>query len=330
MKTQNFVLLLIFNKNHPFKDKIPLFKGNYVSHMDHNNFVSVIINPESGARLPNRYKDFIQDYFKSQSQDAVIHETLDHSDALAFIQSEKERNSRFFVTVGGDGTINTVASQLIDTEAVLMVVPTGSGNGLARHLGIPIQFKRSIQLFEHHEVKRIDCGVMNDIPFFCTAGLGFDAEVAHRFAQKGRRGLTTYIETLIQEYWKYKPQEFVIEFEEQVLRPTSFLITFANSAQYGNNAFISPDAKIDDGFLDMCLISEFPQNLGPLLGLKVITRRISTSSHYEMVRLKEAVVKRSAPGWAHFDGEPVYLPETLKFKVLPSVLNVCVPVANSR
>ena len=292
--------------------------------------ISIIINPGSGSRLPHRQKHAIRDYFNALGQAPGIHETVERSDVQEFIRSEWERGSRFFVVAGGDGTINTVASRLIGSEALLMILPTGSGNGLARHLGIPTQLKKALHVYEDYKVKQIDCGFMNDIPFFCTAGVGFDAEVAHRFAQKGRRGLATYLETLIQEYWKYKPQEFTIEYSGHILKPRSFLITFANSAQYGNNAFISPDAQIDDGLLDMCLISEFPQNLGPILGLKVITRKISSSSHYEMVRLKEAIVRRHRSGWAHFDGEPVHLAETLRFRVLPSALKICIPANSGR
>ncbi len=284
----------------------------------------MVFNPGAGKKSALRYRKQIEKGLQSFYSSVIIHDTENQDDTKLFIDKRLNEGIEMFVAVGGDGTVNTVGSQLMQSGAIMGIIPLGSGNGLARHLGIPLNINKAIKLLGDSGIKKIDCGFMNDIPFFCTAGVGFDAKVAHEFSRKKNRGTQVYLEVLLQEYWKFRPQEYEIQFEKQTIKITSFLVTFANAAQWGANAYISPDAEINDGLLDMCLISEFPQIFGPLLGFQVLTRIINISNNYEMVRIKEAGIKRKTPGWAHYDGEPVFLPEKLVFRVVPGALNVCV------
>jgi YegS/Rv2252/BmrU family lipid kinase len=291
-----------------------------------NEHISVIINPVAGkgfssGKMKELKKSLEKNYFRSD-----IHYTCKSPiDTEKFVKSELCSGSRHFLAVGGDGTVNMVARHLVHENASLGILPIGSGNGLARQLHIPLKFSKALDLINYHNIIEIDYGLINNTVFFCTAGLGFDAEIAYSFSQHKNRGLTTYLELILREIIKYKPQEYFVKYKDQTISAKAFMITFANAGQFGNNAYISPEAKIDDGFLDMCILSPFPRVLIPVLGMKVLTRQIDRSKYYKMIRLREAVLTRPAHELAHVDGEPIMMPETVKIKVVPSGLKVWAP-----
>ncbi len=288
--------------------------------------ISIIINPVSGNGFSEKQDHLLKSYLDNNNYESNIFLTTKDKDSTEeFILQQLNRGCRKFMVVGGDGTVNTVGKYLAQTGAAMGVLPNGSGNGLARHLQIPVRLADSISLIDEHRVIDIDYGMVNDIPFFCTAGIGFDAKIAHVFSSQTVRGFKKYLEIVLKEFTKYKSEDFVIQFDGKELKTSSFLITFANAGQFGNNAFISPDAKIDDGLLDLCIISPFPHIFAPLVGAQVISKTINISNYYEMIRVKEAVIKRTKPGWVHYDGEPVRMPEELSFKSIPSGLKVLQP-----
>lgn len=288
--------------------------------------ISIIINPVSGNGFSEKQDSILKTYLDKNNYESKIFLTTKSKDSTKdFIVEQMENGCRNFMVVGGDGTVNTVGKYLAHTDAAMGVLPNGSGNGLARHLQIPVRLADSISLIDEHKIIDIDYGTVNDIPFFCTAGIGFDAEIAHVFSNQTVRGFKKYLEIVLKEFTKYKSEDFIIEFDGKELKTSSFLITFANAGQFGNNAFISPDAKIDDGLLDLCIISPFPHIFAPLVGAQVISKTINISNYYEMIRVKEAVIKRDKPGWVHFDGEPVKMPEEVRFKSIPAGLKVMQP-----
>jgi len=291
--------------------------------------VSIIINPISGNGFSKRKEQLLKTYLSDNHYESDICFTeKSEGSTKIFIQRQLEKACTNFLVVGGDGTVNTVGKFLAGTEGALGVIPNGSGNGLARHLQIPTKFSESISLIDNHRVIDMDYGTVNGIPFFCTAGIGFDAEVAHIFSRQTVRGFKTYLEIILKEFARYKPEKFTIQFDGKEIRTSSFLMTFANAGQFGNNVFISPDAKIDDGLLDFCLISPFPQILAPLVGAQAMSKTINSSHFYEMTRVVEAKIIREKSGWVHFDGEPVNLPKEVEFKAIPAGIKIMQPTEN--
>jgi diacylglycerol kinase (ATP) len=160
--------------------------------------------------------------------------------------------------VGGDGTVNEVGRALVHSEAVLAIIPVGSGNGLARHLGIPVGLKKGIKALNHAYPIVIDTGKINDKIFLGVAGIGFDAHIAHKFALFGKRGFFSYCQVASREFSLYAPQSYFITIDGKQITKKAFILTFANSSQYGNNFLIAPKARVSDGYLDLVIIDDIP------------------------------------------------------------------------
>src|SRR5208283_3527302 len=144
------------------------------------------------------------------------------------------------VAVGGDGTVNEVAKALVDTPTVLGIIPSGSGNGLARFLKIPMRIEDSVYLQNVGKILSIDYGRINNEPFFCTCGVGFDAHIGNKFAKSANRGFFSYVKETYHAYFHYKPLKYTIKIDGEKIKTRAFLITVANAGQYGNDAYISP------------------------------------------------------------------------------------------
>lgn len=215
------------------------------------------------------------------------------------------------IAVGGDGTVNEVARGLMGSETALGIVPIGSGNGLARHLKIPLKMDKAIQFAISQPSKLMDVCFLNEIPFFCTAGVGFDAQVAHEFAKQESRGLKTYARMALKSFRTYKCENY---FFNNQFDKTAFAITFANATQYGNNALISPKSKIDDGQIEMVILKPFPFGAAPIIGVRLFRGTLPNSRYIEM-QSGEAFSLRSSKNFlVHFDGEPMTL-DTNKLEI---------------
>jgi YegS/Rv2252/BmrU family lipid kinase len=226
------------------------------------------------------------------------------------------------VAVGGDGTVNEIASALVGSNAVLGVVPCGSGNGLSRFLGIPMDMQRSIENLNYGKAIAIDSAQANGKPFFNMAGMGFDAHIAEVFAHGKKRGFITYIKSALQEIIKYKPQTYQLEIDGVAYERTAFMLSFANSSQYGNNAHISPQASVQDGLIDVCIIKPFPLYRFPELGIRMFTKTTNRSKFVEIIRGKHILVRRNSAGPMHLDGEPEIAGSEVVINVLPGSLKV--------
>ncbi|MDX2442254.1 MAG: diacylglycerol kinase family protein [Bacteroidales bacterium] len=295
--------------------------------MSSDKHISIIINPYSGSGFSKRKYALLKRKLDEWKLNSKLHFIRKSNSPYEFIESELKTGSKLFVVIGGDGTVNSVAKSLLGKEAVLAIIPNGSGNGLARHLHISRNFSRSVSIIRSCKIAAIDYGVVNDHPFFCTSGVGFDAHVSHIFSKKRKRGFLTYLKVILAEFPGYKKEKYQISFEDKQFTVRAFLITMANASQFGNNAFISPAAKIDDGFLDLCIIRPFPVYYAPILGLEVLTKRITSSKLYNSARVTEVTIQRNGPGWAHIDGDPVFLPSKIKYKIVAKGLKVLVPEA---
>jgi diacylglycerol kinase (ATP) len=211
------------------------------------------------------------------------------------------------VAVGGDGTINEIAAELRGTSVQLALLPIGSGNGLARHLKIPLEPMKAIRKAFNGKIHEIDTCTINGIPFFCTAGVGFDAQVATNFHLNTKRGFLTYIITSVKTMLSYKPKHYSIIQNGKEISQKAFAITFANASQYGNDAVIAPNSKIDDGLIDMVILKPFPLFYVFVLGIRLFTNSYSKSNYVKTVQAAELRLKSTDNTIIHFDGEPMQL-----------------------
>lgn len=286
--------------------------------------ISVFINLIAGKRSSIPIQEKLEEIFNSLGIESSYYFTEPDKGLREIVESELNRGVKDFVVVGGDGTVNMVARHLLGNKANLGIIPVGSGNGLARHLKIPLQLSKLPDFIRWHKILKMDYGMINDLPFFCTAGLGFDAKVALSFSEQKKRGFSNYLKVILKDFAAYKSETLSIDFHGKSISSPFFMTTFANTEQFGNNAYISPKASAQDGLLDMCLVSPFPKIKATLMGQLLMSGNIESSKYYEMIRIKEAVLIRDRPDWIHIDGDPLLMPERLVVKVIPASLNVWV------
>jgi YegS/Rv2252/BmrU family lipid kinase len=227
--------------------------------------------------------------------------------------------------VGGDGTVHEVARRLAHRPLALGILPIGSGNGFARHLGLPMDPRACLGACNQRRIVTIDTAAVNGIPFLGTMGVGFDALIAHRFAASHVRGLATYVRAGARAFFGYAPEDYDIALDGQPLRRRAFVVAVANSSQYGNNARIAPRASVTDGLLDVVLVDDLSLPAAALLMIRLLRGTIEGSSRVTIRQARHIELRRAAPGPAHLDGEPFTLPETLTIEVRPASLRVLVP-----
>ena len=288
--------------------------------------IQFVINPKAGTKDKSFFQDRLHSVLNQDKYQPQIIYTEYQGHAQEISRQAAAKGIPFVVAVGGDGTVNECASSLIKTESSLGIIPLGSGNGLARDLHIPLEIEQALELLNNCSIQCIDCGQTNDGYFFTTAGVGFDAYISERFAHSSQRGLIGYMRKVVEEFLVYENQEYLIKTLEAERKYKAFSITFANAAQFGNNAFISPHADIKDGKLDMCIVKDYPKHLGLSLGLRLFNRSIDKSRYVEITRLTQAIVECPANSYYHRDGEVKKLKGTrFEIEVLPQALKVMVP-----
>jgi YegS/Rv2252/BmrU family lipid kinase len=284
--------------------------------------IAFIINPNSGTNRKKNLPALIEEIIDKDRFEITIVFTqyAGHGRELAagFVAEQYQ----YIIACGGDGTVNEIASQLVHTDAVFGIVPCGSGNGLARHLKVPMSSKRALELINDHVISTVDYGLADETKFFCTCGLGFDAHISRQFAIQGTRGLVTYLKTILKEYRQYKPYTYTLKSEEFEIEERAFLVTFANASQYGNNAFIAPRASMSDGVLDVCVLKPFSFVVIPQLVFLLFRKKIEKSKYVSIVRAKEITLVRQHAGAFHADGDPLEKGEEIRIKIVPAGLKV--------
>lgn len=287
-----------------------------------NNKVAFIINPISGAKDKSRLPELIRTTARAKGvlADIIYTERPNHAAELA--RELVANGYTRIVAVGGDGTINEVARELVNTDAELAIVPQGSGNGLARHLAIPLAPQKAVEVALTNPAQPIDTATINGSPFFCTAGVGFDALIGNRFAESESRGFRTYATIATKEFLSYKPQKYTITVDGVEYARKAFLVTVANASQYGNNAYIAPQADLQDGILDVVIVTRLPLVLGPLFAARMFLKKIETSQFVEIIKGKQITIERNREDFIHYDGEPGRMGKKLQITVLPSSLKV--------
>ena len=275
-----------------------------------------VVNRRSGAKRKPDAASIIREHcdFEFEIGEAEQKEELD-----TVIAAATEKGAEAVFAVGGDGTVHEVAKRLIGTPIALGIIPTGSGNGLARHLGISMNLREA--LGANHRVTTIDTATVNGIPFIGTMGVGFDAWIADAFASSGVRGLATYIRVGVAGFRRYRPEQYQIDINGETLDQKALLIAIANASQYGNNARIAPIASLQDGLLDLVVVERASLMAVP----RLFNGTLHRASGITMRRSSHIEIRRPSPGPAHLDGEPVTLPERLVIDIVPQSLHVLLP-----
>jgi YegS/Rv2252/BmrU family lipid kinase len=229
------------------------------------------------------------------------------------------------VAVGGDGSLNEIAKGILGSDTALGIIPTGSGNGLAHHLRIPFRVSRAIDVLNKHKVKKIDTMRINGELCVSIAGVGFDALVAKEFEKARRRGFQAYFRIILSEYVNYKPQKYKITVDGQIIKEKALFVSFANSNQFGYNASIAPQALVDDGLIDVCIIRKVPLAKVVFLANLLFMKIIDQTNDIKIIKGKEIKLSRKKCKIVNIDGEHVKLKKKLIVKIDPLSLNVIVP-----
>lgn len=264
--------------------------------------IRFIINPISGIGEKNILPGMIDRYLDQDKFDYKIVYTEQRGHAKELTQKAVDENIDVVCAVGGDGSVNEVGSVLANTSTVLAILPTGSGNGLARHLRLPLKLKKAIKNINKFEYKNIDTVSINDKTFLSVAGFGFDALVANKFDQYHSRGFFSYAKLVFKEFKKYKGISITLDKKEKF--DSLLFCSFANASQFGNGFTISPESSTDDGHFEIVCI-ELPHMFGFLLLLiRSFFGTIHKSSKYHIFSVANASISTSET-MAHIDGEPL-------------------------
>lgn len=233
------------------------------------------------------------------------------------------------LAAGGDGTVNETATALCGSDVTLGIIPCGSGNGLARHLNIPVDVRAAIEIIARGDALVCDHCTVNGRPFFCTFGTGFDAAVSHKFAQSKHRGKMTYVRNTFNEYMHYKPEEYVISANGEVITERAFVVAVCNASQYGNNAYIAPHASISDGLFDVTIIHYGNVLTTALVGLDLMAGTIEKNMLIHTFKAQKVHISRKSEGPCHIDGEPLIMEPELNVECHKHSLRIFTPGADT-
>lgn len=280
-----------------------------------------IINPISGVGRQKVVESAIEKYLDEDKFSFEIAYTEYVNHAFEIANDKKADAIDIIAVVGGDGSVNEVAKALKNSSVCLAIIPTGSGNGLALHLGIPTNVEKAIQSLNTFRPQKIDTCFLGEYFFVGTAGIGFDGLISHKFAQSKKRGFWTYVKTTIREYFKFKPFKVKLTIGDKTVIEEVMFVTFANSRQFGNNAIISPLSKSDDGVIEICVMKKYNMFKYLWLGILLFTRKVHKSSLVKYHSVQSAMVEAECE-YAHIDGEPVNVYGKNKIEVFPNSLKV--------
>ncbi len=268
--------------------------------------ISFIINPISGTASKEGIPALIDSHIDATKYEVRTVFTEYSGHAAELTKSFVEEGVDIVVAVGGDGTVNEVARALRESPTALGIIPAGSGNGLARHLMLPQTPEGAIDIINEGIVHELDYGLINNHPFFCTCGVGFDAFISKRFAEAGKRGKITYLENILKAGLKYESETYSISIDGGEFQSyKAFLVSIANASQYGNDAYIAPQASMNDGLLDIVIMEPLGILTAPQVGIDLMSKTITQSARTKCFQGKDIIIRRSKPGLIHYDGDPI-------------------------
>lgn len=286
--------------------------------------IHVIINPVSGTKS----KRDIPGYFQSMDTEKFNIQLLyteypGHATELA--RGAVADNVDYVIAVGGDGTINEVARALIGTSTALGILPVGSGNGLARSLNIPMNKAKAINIINNGITKQIDYGIVNEHIFLCTCGVGFDAQVSEKSKDKIQRGKLMYAKNMISTFRNFNPERYKIITSTSTFEIDAFVVTCANAPQYGNDAYIAPNAKMDDGQMNIAILKPLSILNIPKIAIQMFSKTIGNNRKKIEIMTPEATILRQNEGVMHLDGNAIQTGNEINIKIIHHGLNVLIP-----
>ncbi len=287
--------------------------------------VYVIINPVSGTSSKQHLPHKIAETIDPHLFDVHIFITGYAGHGSEIAKQAIEDKADYVIAAGGDGTVNEVARTLVGSETALGIIPMGSGNGLGRDLNIPTDPKKALEVIKEENVITIDYGKVNGRIFFCTCGVGFDAEVAAKASGKKNRGSLMYLKNMLEIFFKQKPQTYEIICPEGTIHDKAFVVTCANASQYGYNAHIAPHADIQDGLMNIAILKPLSILDVPQTSLQLFTKKIDENSKMIELLTSKVTIKRKNAGVMHIDGDPIEMGKEINVEIIPGGLKVLVP-----
>jgi diacylglycerol kinase (ATP) len=290
--------------------------------------VRVLINPKSGLpRFFTTMRLAFDRHWEGEGVDLSYQFTQSKEDGIAKASRAVREGVDTLIVSGGDGTVSTISRVLVGTDTVLGVIPSGSGNGFARHFGVPLSVARAVEALSRGSVKPIDVGVVNGMPFFVTCSMAWDAAIVRTFEKSPLRGILPYVFAGVHEFFEYRPQDMAVTLAdgEELNFHLPVLFTVANLTQYGGGAIIAPQAKEDDGKLELvvALQRDFPIILANLV--RLFDGSLDRIPHVKTCSTEGMVIRRKTPTPIQVDGEVVEAPETIEISVRHHALKVLVP-----
>jgi diacylglycerol kinase (ATP) len=283
--------------------------------------IAFVINPKAGKKKKINIVDFIKNNFNSTiSYDIIIWDDKNNFDSVK--QKIINGNYNIVVACGGDGTVNLVGSVVLNTSMSLGILPLGSGNGLARSNNIPMELNKALHLIETGNTSKIDSATINGKMYFCTAGIGFDAHIANKFATSTKRGFFSYFKISVQEFFKYKTHQYKIMIDGKTTITNAFLITIANAGQWGNDVYIAPNAILNDGILNISILKPFSLIDAINIGYKLFNKNIHQSKNLISLTGKEITIEYKGELPVHFDGEPFSAKNKISIVINPLSLSI--------
>lgn len=287
--------------------------------------IRFIINPISGGLNKKHFPQLINRVIDPQKYfvEICFSQSTAHTHELTLEAIDKK--VAVIAAVGGDGTVNNIASHLTGTDTLLAIVPKGSGNGLSRHLKIPMNEVKALETINRAHSVKIDSGMANEHFFINVAGAGFDAHVSHQFAHAPQRGFKTYAQITLHEFKHYACENYTLQIDKEHKAVKAFIICVANGSQYGNNAFIAPTALVNDGYFDLTVLKPFSPWKIPQIGLKLFNKTLHTSNLVYTYRFRDLTIIRENEGVFNIDGEAIWMPREIHIKLKPSSIQIIVP-----
>jgi diacylglycerol kinase (ATP) len=278
-----------------------------------------ILNPTSGV-LPVNF--IVAKELERRKNDLCFCKTLSKEDTQLLIRENFEKYD-VFVAAGGDGTVHTVAGELVDSNKVLGVMPLGSGNGFAKEFGFKMNVRSLLSDINKAENIDIDVIEINENLCLNVAGIGLDSFVAHSFNNLKLRGFFPYIWLALKTFLLLRPFHVTIKCDgKEIVSENLFVLTIANTRQFGNYAFIAPQARPNDGNMDIVMIKPFPKVLGPIFVIRLFTKRINKSKYVKHIQTSKEIVIETDETRFHIDGEPLEICGEIVIRIKKEVLKV--------
>lgn len=277
--------------------------------------VFLIINKFAGHKEGARAVDVVVPYLRKRDCWVEYAFTSRPGHATELALQASVNGYELVVAVGGDGTVNEVAQGLIGTNSAMGIIPMGSGNGLARELGLSMNMHKSARSLLEGATLPLDVCKLNAQRFMCTSGIGFDARIAYLMSKASSRGFLKYVQLVLRESIVYKPVGIRMKIDGRLIERTVFLITFANASQFGNNAFIAPGASMTDGLIDVVVVNKFNKLWMPVFAVALFSKMLPKLPFVEMFRAKQIELEVADTPVFHFDGDPgtLNLPALISF-----------------